>query len=200
MELHVIRHGETNWNKEKRIQGQSESELTEQGVLQAQELGERIRELKFDAIYCSSSLRTIQTAKYIFENTEKKIHYRDSLREIFLGPWEGRLHEEVLNTDPVNHKHFTTLPHLFKIKSAETFLDLQNRAVTAITEIGQMHKNQKIAVISHGALIKAYLCYIENKPISRLWDPPQIHNCSHTIISVNKNGNGELIQLVDKKV
>ena len=39
MELHVIRHGETNWNKEKRIQGQSESELTKQGILQAQELG-----------------------------------------------------------------------------------------------------------------------------------------------------------------
>ena len=93
MELHLIRHGQTNWNEERRAQGQSDSKLTKIGKEQAIALGKKIKQIKFDKIFCSSSLRTRQTAELVFPKTELNIEYLDSLREIFLGPWEGKLYK-----------------------------------------------------------------------------------------------------------
>ena len=87
MELHLIRHGQTNWNEEGRAQGQSDSRLTEVGEQQAIALGKRISHLKFDKVFCSSSLRTRQTADLVFPRSKSDIEYLNSLREIFLGPW-----------------------------------------------------------------------------------------------------------------
>ena len=95
MELYLIRHGQTDWNKERRAQGQSESKLTELGEQQARELGERLAPVEFDHIYCSSSQRTRQTADLAFGHRNMEIEYRDSLREIFLGPWEGHLYDDI---------------------------------------------------------------------------------------------------------
>ena len=58
MELHLFRHGETDWNRAGRFQGLNDSSLTEKGVLQAQNLGKKIGNIKFAKIYCSPSLRT----------------------------------------------------------------------------------------------------------------------------------------------
>ena len=66
MELHLIRHGQTDWNEERRVQGQSDSQLTQLGINQAIALGERISAIKFDKVFCSSSLRTRQTAANLF--------------------------------------------------------------------------------------------------------------------------------------
>ena len=70
MELHLIRHGQTNWNEERRAQGQSDSKLTKIGKEQAIALGKKIKQIKFDKIFCSSSLRTRQTAKLAFPKAE----------------------------------------------------------------------------------------------------------------------------------
>ena len=85
MELHLIRHGQTNWNEERRAQGQSDSKLTKIGKEQAVALGKKIKQIKFDKIFCSSSLRTRQTAELVFPKTELEIEYLDSLRN-FLRP------------------------------------------------------------------------------------------------------------------
>ncbi|MEC7079929.1 MAG: histidine phosphatase family protein, partial [Pseudomonadota bacterium] len=82
MELHLIRHGQTNWNEERRAQGQSDSVLTELGIKQAKALGIRISAVPFDALYCSSSKRTRQTVAHAFPAWKKPVTYLDSLREI----------------------------------------------------------------------------------------------------------------------
>ncbi|MDP6651497.1 MAG: histidine phosphatase family protein, partial [Gammaproteobacteria bacterium] len=95
MQLHLIRHGQTDWNEERRVQGQSESRLTEMGIQQAQQLGAKLRHLEFDQVYCSSSLRTRQTAEHVFSHTDHAVEFMDELREIHLGPWEGNLYDDV---------------------------------------------------------------------------------------------------------
>ena len=162
MELHLIRHGETNWNKERRVQGQSDSHLTDLGTQQAKEFGQRIAHLEFDKIYCSSSLRTRQTAEYAFPELATEIKYLDELREIFLGPWEGHLYEDLAQSEPESHGHFWEQPHLFQLSGAESFFELQQRAIDAVAEIEAAHRTdsvsgRKVAIVSHGALIKSYL-------------------------------------------
>ena len=190
MELHLIRHGETNWNKERRAQGQSDSHLTDLGTQQAKELGQRIAHLEFDKIYCSSSLRTRQTAEYAFPELATEIKYLDELREIFLGSWEGHLYEDLAQSEPESHNHFWEQPHLFRLSGAESFFELQQRAIDAVAEIEAAHRTdsvsgRKVAIVSHGALIKSYLCHVEGRSMDQLWAPPRMHNCAHSIVALN---------------
>ncbi|PCI82421.1 MAG: hypothetical protein COB20_00105 [SAR86 cluster bacterium] len=206
VELHLIRHGETNWNKERRVQGQSESQLTDLGIQQAKELGQRIGHLKFDKIYCSSSLRTRQTAEHAFPDSTTEINYLDELREIFLGPWEGHLYEDLAVREPESHRHFWEQPHLFQVNGAESFFELQQRAIDAVAEIEATHRapsasNKKVAIVSHGALIKSYLCHVEGRSMDQLWAPPRMHNCAHSIVAFSEDNvtrGANILQYADQ--
>ena len=197
MELHLIRHGQTDWNEERRVQGQCDSQLTQLGINQAIALGDRISAIKFDKAFCSSSLRTRQTAANLFPANHLDIEYLDSLREIFLGPWEGTLYEEIERREPESYQHFWQEPHLFSVKGAESFFKLQSRAIATIKKIMESNLNKKVALISHGALIKTFLCHIEDKPMCELWAPPHMHNCAHSIVSFSDSGLGQITQYAD---
>ena len=197
MELHLIRHGQTNWNEERRAQGQSESALTYKGKVQALELGKKISHMKFDQIFCSSSLRTRQTAELIFPNQALNIQYLDSLKEIFLGSWEGRLYKDIEIANPESHKHFWEEPHLFDLRGAENFYQLQKRAINTVQEITKDFASKKVVIVSHGALIKSLLCDAEQKPLKELWSPPRMHNCAHSIIVYKKETPQKILQYAD---
>lgn len=197
MELHLFRHGQTDWNAERRVQGQSESQLDAIGRQQARELGERIRDLDFDKIYCSSSERTRQTAELAFAHNNFDVSYLDTLREIAMGPWEGRLYDEIAKSEPESFKHFWHEPHLYDIEGAETFSQLQQRAMAAINKIAAQHAGQRIALVSHGALIKSVLCHVAGQPLSELWAPPKMHNCAHSIVAFEAGAKPRILQYAD---
>ena len=199
MQLHLIRHGQTNWNEEKRIQGQSDSVLTELGVEQARSLGERLADTRYDAYYCSSSLRTRQTTEHAFPRAGE-VQFRDELREIYLGPWEGNLYAEMAVREPESYKHFWEQPHLFAVAGAESFHELQRRAVDAVAEIAAAHVGERVALVSHGALIKSYLCHVEGRPLERFWEPPTMHNCCHSIVEIAADGSAKIVQYADEPV
>ena len=198
MELHLIRHGQTNWNEERRAQGQSDSVLTELGIKQAKALGIRISAVPFDALYCSSSKRTRQTVAHAFPAWKKPVTYLDSLREIKMGKWEGRLYAELESESPESFKHFWHEPHKFDVPGAETFFQLQSRALAAIRDIYSQHAGQLIALVSHGALIKTVLAHIEGRHMAQLWTPPQMHNCAHSIVCVESEDEYRILQYADQ--
>ena len=80
LNLHLIRHGETGWNREQRIQGQRESELNETGRDQARALQQTVRDLELSAVYVSSAVRTRQTADLLTEWVDLEPVFRDDLR------------------------------------------------------------------------------------------------------------------------
>jgi len=199
MELHLFRHGETDWNRTGRFQGQDESRLTKKGVLQAQNLRKKIKNIKFNKIYCSPSLRTRQTASHMWPDSSNDIVYMDSLMEINLGPLEGQLYKDVEETDPTSHEYFFHKPHLFNLKGAETFQNLTIRAINTIMEISIKNREQTVAIVSHGAFIKAFLTKIDGKQIHQIWDPPYMDNCAHNIVVFKKDNSFEITQFADIK-
>lgn len=203
MEIHLFRHGETDFNKKRRIQGQSDSVLTPEGIEQAKQLSQRIATLEYDKVFCSTSVRTRETAAHSFPS-RKDIVYLDSLREIYLGAWEGQYYADIEEREPISFDHFWNRPDLFncsgKVGNAETFAQLQIRAIDAIALIRKEHSGQRIAIISHGALIKAFLCYIERRELKNLWDPPHMHNCAHSIITFTSDGLGHITLYADQKI
>ena len=197
MELHLFRHGETNWNKEHRAQSHDGSELSETGIQQAIALGERIKTIAYDKVFSSSSLRARQTAKLIWPKIKSEIVCLEDFREISLGRWEGSLFKDIEVTDPLSHKHFFLEPHLFSLPGAETFHNLTARAVKSVNTIKEKYPLNKIAVVSHGAFIKAFLTNLEGKSVSQLWEPPFMHNCAHSIVKLPSTGTAQILKYAD---
>ena len=183
MELHIFRHGETNWNAEGRAQSHMGSTLTQLGVKQASILEKKVKDYTYEKIYSSSSLRARQTSEIIWPSRHEEIIYLDELKEIYLGPWEGQLYSDIAKRDSESHNHFFKEPHLFLLEGAESFKDLTARAVKIVDEIYHENKGRLVALVGHGAFIKALLTKIEGKNISQIWHPPFMQNCAHSIIN-----------------
>ncbi len=196
--LHLIRHGETDWNAEGRIQGQMESVLSELGQDQARALQKNLLGINFDQVFCSSSTRARQTADLALAHLDRSFTYLDSLREIYLARWEGFLYEEIEAQDPVALNAFRHAPDSFDVDGAETFRDLQSRALDAVDKIITEHRGQEVVIISHGAWIKSVLCHYGGRSLSQFWEPPRMHNCCHSIIEIPANGKpAQIVRYAD---
>ena len=93
LKIYLIRHGQTEWNLLKQMQGNMNSNLTYQGRTQAMALGNKLKSIKFNKIYTSSITRAIETSNLIFP--DKMIHASDSLGEIAMGEWEGKTYHKI---------------------------------------------------------------------------------------------------------
>lgn len=174
---------------ERRIQGRTESTLTDVGIEQARQVARELQNVHFDRAYASSSVRARDTARYILEHHEGvDLELRDELREIFLGEWEGHLYADVKVSHPEHHQHFWEDPSSFALDGAESFHDLQARAVAVLNEITGENDGNSILVVSHGAFIKALLCHYEGRHLRDFWQPPQMSNCCHSIIEKRPDG------------
>ncbi|MEX0740265.1 MAG: histidine phosphatase family protein [Pseudohongiella sp.] len=187
--VHLIRHGETNWNKERRAQGQQESVLTQTGKAQAQALASTLADSDIHQVYCSSSVRTRETAAIAFAERDLPIVYCDQLREIHMGPWEGRLYDDLRQEYPEQFDAFWNRPDCFLLDGAETFEQVQRRAIARLNSILAESSARSIAIVSHGLLIKTILSYVEQRPLARVWEPPAMHNCALSTIEIHDNGN-----------
>lgn len=192
--IHLVRHGQTNWNLERRIQGRTESVLTALGQEQARAVAKQLKDVKFDRAFASSSQRARDTARFILEHHQVDLELRDELREIYLGSWEGQLYADVQKTHPESHNHFWKDPSRFALENAESFHDLQARAVAILDEITKENEGLTILVVSHGAFIKALMCHYEGRHLRDFWQPPQMTNCCHSIIERGPEGDFVICQ------
>ncbi len=194
--LHLVRHGQTNFNAERRVQGQHDSVLDEVGIGQAQQLRPLIESLGLSAVYSSSNVRAKQTTEILMQEIPVAVEYRDALREIYMGPWQQRLWREVLESDREHFTYFMSEPDRFFLEGAETFAELQTRGVAAIQEIIARHfatdASRHVLVVSHGAILKTIIAHYANVPISQMWAEPHLENCSHSILLVDSDGRPRL--------
>lgn len=198
--LYLFRHGETTWNAEGRLQGQSESCLSELGLAQAVERSSEILGHGFHARYCSSSQRTRETMHGLLDGGVGDVSYRDDLREIMLGSWQGRLIKELRLEHPELYEQFSHQPEQFELEGAETFQALQDRGVGALQQIADAHSGQRVLVVSHGALIKACLLHWLGQPLTQMWVEPLIPNCSCSVVEFSAEQIGRVVSLADSEI
>ncbi len=186
MQLHLIRHGQTDWNSLRRIQGQLETELNDIGRSQATARGVSLRDMTFHAVYSSSSVRTRQTTELILENRSDAVIFRDELKEINLGVWQGELWEDIERAHPDMVQALRFSRDDFNVQGAESNQDLQARGVSAIERILKDHQDapadSNILVVSHGALLKCVIAHYTEVPLSDLPNYPSLPNCCHSIL------------------
>ncbi|OGE32079.1 hypothetical protein A2631_03095 [Candidatus Daviesbacteria bacterium RIFCSPHIGHO2_01_FULL_44_29] len=162
--LYIVRHGQTDWNVQKLLQGQQDSALTELGITQAKELQETLREIHFDGIFSSDLLRTKKTAEIIVLERQLAVQTTKLLRERNFGKFEGRPYAELDKEIAESFKDYEKLSdeQKFKFKTADIESDeeLFLRFNIWLREIAAAFAGKTILVVSHGGMIRSLLIHL----------------------------------------
>lgn len=178
MRIYLVRHGETEWNKEERLQGWKDSPLTAKGRRKAEELREELKDISFDRVYSSDQGRAVETAKIIAGRAPKEF---PELRELGLGPWEGRIFDEVEKNDGERLRIYFDDPAAHSLPDTEDFHDMVRR-IRDFYRILEEGGGDEVLVVSHGVTIQGMLNMIEGKKLDEFWDLPMVDGASLTII------------------
>lgn len=186
--IYITRHGETKWNIVRRMQGQSDSPLTELGEKQAVWLSKKLINQPIKVIYSSSLSRAISTSFIIKGKRNIEVIACNELREIYLGSWQGRLIQEVEKEFPEKHYCFWNDPGRYVPVDGESFKELVERAGQFFEEILLKHPNDDILIVSHAIVIKALFNYIDHGGNLRyFWEGPSIKPTCLTVLNYENN-------------
>ena len=163
--LILIRHGETLWNTQLRMQGSLDSDLTPKGVSQIKALGEWMKEVPFDYLYCSDSGRARKTAEAISKYTGHTLNFDKRLREKNLGIFEGLTSEEAKERYPETFHLFKTAGANYVIDQGESTQQLLDRALEAIEKIRLRHPQKVAVLVTHGGVVRVLMKHVLGVPI-----------------------------------
>ena len=163
--LILIRHGETLWNTQLRMQGSLDSDLTPKGESQIKALGEWMKEVPFDFLYCSDTARAHKTAEAISKFTGHNLNLDKRLREKNLGVFEGLTSEEARERYPENFQQFKTVGASYVIDQGESTQQLLERALEAIEEIRDRHPQKVAVVVTHGGVVRVLMKHVLGIPL-----------------------------------
>jgi probable phosphoglycerate mutase len=157
-EIVLIRHGETAWNAERRLQGHLDVPLNAEGRRQAAALGRALHSEPFDAIIASDLLRARQTAEEIAAPRAMAVHIEPGLRERCYGAFEGLLYADIGERYPEAFAAWKARDIDARFPQganmAETLREFAERAVGTITRIAREGKYRKVALVTHGGVLE----------------------------------------------
>ena len=183
MEVYIIRHGKTDWNKECRFQGAKDIPLNEEGRQAARKLGERLKDIHFDDIFSSPSSRAYETA-CIVAGSKGPIK-NTLLTEISFGEMEGIPFDEWMNTEEPRKYFFKEPGRYVPPKGGETFESgckrTQEFIHTVLEPYYKKNPDARLMVVAHGAILAALMCVLENRGINNFWGQGLKGNCEETI-------------------
>ncbi len=188
MEVYIIRHGKTDWNKECRFQGAQDIPLNEEGRAAAVKLGERLKGIHFDAVFSSPLSRAYETACIVAGAALRQAQEprkNELLTEISFGEMEGVPFDEWMNTDQPR-KYFFKEPAKYQPpKGGETFTSGMERSEkfihTVLEPLYKENPSARVMVVAHGAILAALMTVIENRGLENYWGQGLKGNCEETI-------------------
>lgn len=186
--FYITRHGETEWNTLRKMQGHLDSPLTDMGRQQAQWLSERLKTVEIDYIYSSPSGRAFLTAQEV--NVHKNIDIRTSenFKEIFLANWEGLTQPEIEAFDAERYHNFWYKPEAFVPDGGESFEDVIERAGKEMEHLAQVHKGKTVLIVAHAVVLKSLIAYVEKKEIKDFWSGPFMNSTCLNLFEKDEQG------------
>ena len=183
----LVRHGETAWNAEGRVQGHLDSPLTDIGRRGASCLAARLHSVSFNAGYCSDLGRARNTMDAIISGTTTSVKFLTDLREKAYGSWEGVTFQEVRN------RYFDEYQRLFEDdvdfapSGGESDVDLVQRTKRFVDKVNHTHsEDEDILIVAHGGSLRAVLVNVLELPMESLWHF-RLDNCSLSIVTTHTN-------------
>jgi probable phosphoglycerate mutase len=170
----LVRHGETQWNREKRFQGQIDVPLNEMGRVQGQQVAKFLKAVPLQAAVTSPMLRPKETAEMILQHhPDVPLQLNANLCEIGHGLWEGKLEAEIEQDFPGLLHQWQTAPETVQMPEGENLQDIWSRAIAAWDAIVQASASLPVPgttlVVAHDAINKAILCYVLGLGPEHFW-------------------------------
>lgn len=195
--LLLARHGETDWNRERRVQGHTDIPLNERGREQAAKLAARLQAFEIHALHASDLSRAAETARIVGESLRLLPRLSPAWREIGLGALEGR-------DAPGAHKDFGELVSAAARQEApladgaETFASFEARIVAGLERLGRDHAGRNVLVVSHGGTLKTLIAHLLGLPATRIERLSLRHNAGLSVIDF-RHGRPQLALLNDAR-
>ena len=149
----AVRHGETAWNRDTRIQGHTDIELNEHGRWQAVRLADALRDEPIDACYASDLLRALETAQAVARTRGQTVTTHTGLRERCFGRFEGHTWTELEHRFPEESLAWRKRVPDFAPAGGESLLQLEARVVSTVQEIAARHPGEQILMVAHGGVL-----------------------------------------------
>ena len=175
--LYLMRHGKTEWNARRKLQGRTDIPLNEEGRQMAKEAAIEYKDVNFDICFCSPLVRARETAELVLEGRDIPIIIDDRLAEMGFGIYEGIENCFDLLDCPVRVLFFE--PQNYKgVEGGETLEEVFKRTGEVLKERiePELAKGKDVLIIGHGAMNSCILTQVKNKPIKDLWSDG-IKNC-----------------------
>jgi probable phosphoglycerate mutase len=186
-ELILIRHGETAWNAERRIQGQLDVPLNEVGRAQAEAIGQRFRNETIDVLISSDLSRAMQTMQPIANACGLQVLSDSRLRERHLGVLEGLFYEEAQRKMPQVLDVFQSRKVDTSIDGGESLREFAQRVIAVLTETVETHAGKHIVAVTHGGVVDIACRHANGTPLGTPRGFP-IHNTSVSTFHVDDSG------------
>ncbi|QMS86857.1 histidine phosphatase family protein [Nostoc edaphicum CCNP1411] len=172
--LLLVRHGETEWNRQTRFQGQIDVPLNDNGRQQSQKAGEFLQEVAIDFAVSSTMLRPKETAEIILkQHPNVKLDLQDGLREISHGLWEGKLETEIEQEFPGELQRWRLVPAQVQMPEGENLQEVWERSVAAwqsIVQAASTNQFKTVLVVAHDATNKTLLCHVLGLSLENFWN------------------------------
>lgn len=192
--IYLTRHGETEWNEKKLIQGHTDIPLNTKGKEQAKLLGKQLKDIDFDVVFSSDLLRAANSAEIIIKEKEMTVIKIKSLRERFFGRFEGKSLDEM-------RKAFGEVMLVTKEKQKKlNIYDVENdeeiiaRLIPFMKKTAKQYIGKKILMVTHGGLLRAFLSYV-NYEVPEYSDRP-MKNTGYLIIE----SDGSKFEIIEEKL
>lgn len=154
MKLCIVRHGETAWNAEGRVQGQLDIPLSDTGRAQARAVAQALAHESFDAVYSSDLIRVRETAQPTAALLRKQIVFSEKLRERHYGVFQGITYLEAKERLPADFARFKAKDPEFDFGNGESLLGFQRRCLSAFEELLRKEKGRNVLVFTHGGVLE----------------------------------------------
>ena len=167
MRILLVRHGETEWNRTKRFQGQVDIPLNDVGQEQAEALRVRLSNTPLSHVVSSDLSRARQTAETISMGRGLTLHCDPRWRELALGDLEGLYRDEVLAAHPKVIERWREAPQSVVMPGGESLEQLQTRVWEAYQDLPQLNADENILVVGHGFALISLLCRLLEVPLAK---------------------------------
>lgn len=172
MKLYVVRHGRTDWNVRRIMQGRVDTSLNMEGIEQAHETRELLKNYRFDRVFVSPQKRALQTAEIVTEGMSIPLIVAEALRERSYGEFEGQ------GRDVFDYVAFWDYGKDLHYREAENIRDFFDRVRVFLDMLRERFSDESILLVTHGGVIRAVECYVHPEKADETlgrWIP---RNCS----------------------
>ncbi|MFH1777982.1 MAG: histidine phosphatase family protein [Candidatus Omnitrophota bacterium] len=184
MKLFLIRHGETNYNQQRKYCGFSDEPLNKTGKTQVKKLFCNIKNEEIDRVYASDLKRAVQSAQLIFPH--RAVEQIVDFREMNFGVFEGLTHDQILVKYPRLYNRWLKNPARVNIPKGENLKILDKRVNTRLAKIISQNQGKTIALVAHGGVVAVILCRVLNVGLEKFWQMIQ----RNTALNVIEYSNG----------